>query len=183
MSDRHYDFNQLRKTMNENILTEELTDSTSTLVPSAFQTIVYGGLTIGIMDGLAASINAGIRGVTPDMVFHYVASALIGREASYNGGIPTVLMGILMHFCVAFGAATGYYILSRLNPGILRYPFISGPLYGVFVYFFMGWLIIPVTAAPKLPFSVAGMLTGIFVHIICVGSPPAFIARRFARAA
>lgn len=169
--------------MNDSILTDRLEDTSPPALPRAFQTIVYGGLAVGVMDGLAACINSGIKGATPDMVFHYIASATLGRDASYNGGIPTILLGVLMHFCVAFGAATGFYALSRIIPAVLKYPFITGPLYGVFVYFFMGWLLVPMTAAPKLPFTVTGMVTGIVIHMICVGSPPAFIARRFAKAA
>lgn len=166
--------------MNENIMTNEITEPAPVLVPSAFHTIVYGGLTVGVLDGMAACINAGLRGATPDMVFHYIASALLGREASYGGGTPTILLGVVMHFCVAVGAATGFYLLSRNLPVLLRYSVVSGALYGIVVYFVMGWLIVPLTAVPKLGFSVAGMITGIVIHMICVGSPPAFFARRFA---
>ena len=170
--------------MNEEVMIEQNEEDNTKLTPSAFQTIVYGGLTIGVLDALAASANTYFRsGATPDVVWHFVASAVIGRDASYNGGAATVVLGLFFHFCVAFGAATGYYVLCRLIPAMLRYPLISGPLYGVFVYFFMGWLIVPLTAAPKLPFAVSGMVIGIITHIICVGSPPAYIARRFVKAA
>ena len=170
--------------MSEEADTYQAVAESPVLRPSALQTIVYGGLTVGVLDAVAASVNTYLRsGATPDVVWHYVASAAIGRDASYNGGAATVVLGLLFHFCVAFGTATGYYLASRIFPVMLRHPFISGPLYGIFVYFFMGWLIVPRTAATKLPFVVSGMVTGIITHIICVGSPPAFFAWRFAKAA
>ncbi len=167
--------------MNEITVNENINETVS-LKSSAFHTIVFGGLAVGILDGSAACISSGLRsGATPDMVFHYVASGLIGRDASYNGGFPTVLLGIFCHFCVAFGAAAGYFALTSIAPAVLKFPFIVGPLYGIFVYFLMGWLIVPLTAAPKLPFVVTGMILQIVIHMICVGSPPAFIAARFAK--
>ncbi|CAN5473906.1 hypothetical protein BH10ACI2_BH10ACI2_02300 [soil metagenome] len=172
--------------MNEDKINEQtaIEPEDRKFIPSAFHTIVYGGLTVGVLDALAASLNTYVRsGATPDVVWHYVASGVIGRDAASSGGTATVVLGLFFHFCVAFGVATGYYVLSRLIPVMLTFPFISGPLYGVSVYFFMGWVVVPLTAAPKLPFAVSGLVTGIITHIVCVGSPPAFIARRFAKAA
>ena len=167
--------------MDANILSESVEPVAETTAHNALRPIVFGGLTVGILDGLAACITAGLRGVTPDMVFHYIASALLGRETSYNGGTPTVLLGVFLHFCVAFGAAAGFYFVSRVIPAALKYVWISGPLYGVVVYFVMGNLIVPLTAAPKLQSTGRGMITGILIHMVCVGLPIALWARAGAK--
>jgi hypothetical protein len=141
------------------------------------QTIVYGGLLVGTIDGLAATINAAIKGISPDRVFHYIASGLIGSDASYNGGTPTIALGILLHYTIAFGVVTAFFILTRNIPILLRRPVISGMIYGIAVYFAMGYLIVPLSAVPKLSFSVSGMITGILIHMFCVGMPAALVVR------
>ncbi len=87
--------------------------------PSAFHTIVYGGLAIGVLDGIAATVNAGIRGTSPVRVWQYVASSVLGSE-SFNGGAATMILGIVFHFLVAFGVASVYYVLVRNFPILLR---------------------------------------------------------------
>jgi hypothetical protein len=163
--------------MNENIVADQVEEKRSPSVLRAVQTIVYGGLCVGTLDGSAATINAGIRGVSPDRVFHYIASGLIGRDASYNGGAATIVLGILLHYTIAFGVVAGFFLLSRNFPVLLRRPVISGMLYGIVVYFAMGYLIVPLSAVPKIPFSFSGMITGIVIHMFCVGLPAALVVR------
>jgi hypothetical protein len=162
--------------MNENVISEQVAE-TRPSSHRAFHTIVYGGLLVGTTDGLAATINAATKGISPDRVFHYIASGLIGSDASYNGGAPTIALGILLHYTIAFGVVTAFFILSRNIPILLRRPVISGMIYGIAVYFVMGYLIVPLSAVPKLSFSVSGMITGILIHMFCVGMPAALVVR------
>ena len=167
--------------MNENVLAEEV-NSPSIAVPKAFQTIVFSGLTVGTLDGIAACVNAAARvGITPDRVFKYIASAILGRETAYAGGFETVLLGILMHYGVAFGVATAFYLIVSRVPVLLRYPLIVGPVFGTAVYFTMAYLIVPLTRVVQGPFSMSGMIIMIVIHMICVGLPPALIAAYLAR--
>ncbi len=151
------------------------------LRPSWLHTIFLGGVTVGVLDCIAAMTNAYMRsGVTPDRVWQYVASSVLGQE-SFNGGAATVALGLLFHFCVAFGVATGFYLLSRLFPAVIRFPFIVGPLYGIAVYFIMSYGIVPLTLARQGPFNWYGLISGLIIHILFVGLPPALITRRFAK--
>lgn len=153
------------------------------LRPSAFHTIVLGGLTVGVLDCMAAMTNAYFRsGVTPDRVWQYVASSVLGSE-SFNGGAATVALGLLFHFCVAFGVATGYYVLSRIFPAMIRRPLISGPLYGIAVYFLMSYAIVPLTLVKQGAFNWYGLVSGLIIHMLFVGSPVALITNRYARRA
>lgn len=81
------------------------------------------------------------------------------------------MLGILLHYTIAFGVVTAFFILSRNLPILLRRPVISGMIYGIAVYFVMGYLIVPPSAVPKIPFSLSGMITGILIHMFCVGLP------------
>lgn len=149
--------------------------------PRAFEAIVYGGLVVGVLDGLAATTQFGLRGGTPIRLFQYVASGLLGA-ASYNGGWATFLLGVLIHFFIAFVAAAVYYRLSLSFPVLIRRAVLCGIIYGVAVYFFMSRIVVPLSATRKLPFSFTQMLIGLLIHILFIGLPIALLARRSARA-
>src|SRR5437016_3481931 len=122
-------------------------DETVSGRPSAFETIAYGGLAIGICDFLDASIFFPLYyGMSFVDVWHGSASGLIGREASRGGGLKTALLGILLHFVVATCIAAVYYILSRNIPFLIRHPVISGLTFGVTANFVMQWIVIPLSA-------------------------------------
>lgn len=149
--------------------------------PRAVETIVYGGLAVGVLDGLYAVISSGLKGVSPVRVFQFVASGLLGR-ASFSGGTKTALLGVALHFVVAFIVAAVYYAVSLALPALVRRAALSGLLYGVAVYLVMNFLVLPLAAVPPLPFSFTGLLFGMLGHAFVVGLPVALIARRSARA-
>jgi hypothetical protein len=167
--------------MNENMFADQLEETSSLSISRSLQTIIYGGLCVGTLDGLAAVINAATKGVSPDRVFHYIASGLIGQDASYDGGAATIVLGILMHFAIAFTVVAVFFLLSRNFPLLLRRVVVSGMLYGIAVYFAMAYLIVPLSAVPKLAFSISGMLTSIVIHMFCVGLPAAFVVASMSR--
>jgi hypothetical protein len=151
--------------------------NTSTLGnPRAFETILYGGLAVGVLDFTEIVLFVWLRGGRPITVFQYVASGAIGRDA-YNGGWKTFLLGVMFHFVVAFGVATAFYMASRFLPILIRHAIVCGMIYGVAVYFFMNKVVIPLSAAAKLPFTWIGFLNGIIGHALLVGLPVALIAR------
>jgi hypothetical protein len=145
--------------------------------PRAFDAIVYGGLVAGVLDLLAASINAYLRGTSPVRVWQYVASGLLG-PASYSRGYASVLLGIFCHFLIAFTAAAVFFFASLRFPILVRRAVVFGIVYGVVVYFFMSRVVVPLSAARTFPFSFQALLTGLAIHIVCVGLPIALLARR-----
>ncbi|MGH9769241.1 MAG: hypothetical protein ACREAB_17580 [Blastocatellia bacterium] len=166
--------------MTENVFALSSDNSHSLQRPRAFNAILYGGLAVGVLDGLAAAILSSLRGGSPDRVFQYVASGLIGR-GSFQGGWATALLGVALHFLIAFIWATIYYGASLKLPELIRRPAIWGPIYGVVVYFAMQIVVVPLSAIQKAPFSFGAPLQGIIVHIICVGLPIALFAWRSAK--
>jgi hypothetical protein len=140
--------------------------------PRAFLRIIFGGLIVGVLDGSAALINAGIRGVTPAQVFQYISSGLLG-PASYKDGWATVLLGVLIHFLIALVATSVYYFASLKFPVLIQQGVICGMIYGVAVYFFMSRIVTPLSAARRLPFSLPQLL----IHIFIVGLSIGLVAR------
>ena len=60
-----------------------------------------------------------------------------------------------------------------------QYVYVSGTLYGVAVYFFMGYVVVPLSAHSKGHFSFHGMVIGVVIHIMCVGLPIAITTRKY----
>lgn len=147
--------------------------------PRAFETIVYGGLAIGILDFFDASIFFPLYyGISFLDVWHGPASGLIGREASRSGGWNTALLGILAHFLVAFSIATFYFVLSRLIPFLIAHPIISGLIYGVAAHFVMQYVVVPLSAIGTVPNwpPIGSLLNSLIGHALFVGLPVALIA-------
>lgn len=144
---------------------------------SVARAILYGGLAVGILDGLYAVVLWGLRGVKPDRVFQGVAAGLLGR-GSFDGGAPTALLGLLLHFFIAFCVAAVYVLASRRWDVLARRPVICGLLYGVLVYLVMTYVVVPLSAAggglPTLP----RFLLNAAFHALLVGLPAALFAAR-----
>ncbi len=149
--------------------------------PSAFETIVYGGLAIGILDFLDASIFFTLyTGATLQRVWQGVAAGLLGRDAAVAGGWNTAALGIFLHFVIAFIIAAVYYAGTRVLPVLLRHAVLCGLAYGVVCNFFMQWVVIPLSAAggsTPAPFSLPVFLNSVIGHALLVGLPVALIAR------
>ena len=162
--------------MSASIPPRSVDNNSPTARPRAFQTIIYGGLIVGVLDALDATIFSGLRGVSPSRVWQFVASGLLGR-ASFDGGMKTAALGLLIHFLIAFILAAIYYGASLYFPVLVRRAVLWGLLYGVAVYFVMNYLVLPLSAAPPLRFSVASFLNGLIGHALLVGLPIALVAR------
>lgn len=150
--------------------------------PSAFHTIVFGGLAIGILDFIDASTFFPLYyGITFQQVWWGPASGILGREAARGGGWNSAFLGIFLHFVVAFCIATVYYIASRFIPFLIRHPIVSGLISGVIANYVMQCVVIPLSArggSPSSVFSepVGSMLNSLIGHALLVGLPVALIA-------
>jgi len=147
--------------------------------PKALDTILLGGLAIGVLDFLDASIFFPLYfGISFLDVWHGPASGILGRESSRAGGLNTALLGILMHFCVAFSIATVYFLISRFIPAMIRHPIVSGLVFGVASHFVMQYVVIPLSAIGRIsPWPPIGsLLNSLIGHALLVGLPVALIA-------
>jgi len=118
------------------------------------------------------------KGVTQTL--QYIASGLVGQDA-FNGGYVTVALGVFFHFLIAFITAGVFYEASRMIPALFKRPLLWGPMFGVGVYVIMNYVVVPLTAAPKVPLTWGMLLNGILGHALLVGLPIAMLANRSAR--
>jgi hypothetical protein len=112
--------------------------------------LVRAGLLTGVTDGLFATVESLlIPGSTVMKLWQGVASTVLGKPA-YDGGIPTALLGVLMHFCVAFGWSAVFLFVVMRSSWVRRT--VSSPsgvvgiaaLYGPFIWLVMSLVVIPV---------------------------------------
>lgn len=141
--------------------------------------LVTGTLVVGILDILDAFIFFGLRGVKPISILQSIASGVLGRTA-YQGGLSTALLGLLLHFVIAFGVVATYLIATRLMPSLNRRPLIYGALYGIAVYVVMNFVIVPLSHAAlgAGPTPLIVRANGVLIHMIGVGLPAALVAAR-----
>lgn len=109
-----------------------------------------------------------------DVIYQSVASGLLGKEA-YRGGLATATLGLFLHFFIATTAAAVYVGASRRLPTLRNQPVPCGLGFGVAVYLFMKYLVLPLSAVVRLsPLDPAAMVG----HAFLVGLPIALAAAR-----
>jgi uncharacterized membrane protein YagU involved in acid resistance len=144
---------------------------------SVVDAILWGGLIAGIMDAADGVVAYAFKDLNPVQALQYIASGLLGR-ASFNGGLATAGLGALLHFLIAFGVAAVYVIASRYIAPLKNQAVVFGSLFGVAVYFFMNYLVLPFSAVTQSPFSLPLFINGVVGHAIFVGVPIAVSAGR-----
>lgn len=152
--------------------------TSSTRKTAALPTILTAGLVCGALDITAALVVYGQFGLKPQRLLQGIAAGLLGERA-FEGGFATAALGLLCHFIIAFSAAAVFYAVSRQWNFLVEHAAISGPLYGVAVYYFMQRVVLPLSNAVRYPFTVRGMIIGVVIHIFWVGLPIALVVRRF----
>lgn len=148
--------------------------------PRALETILYGGLAIGILDMLFAFVFYWlILGAQRVRIFQSVAAGVLGTDAARAGGEKTFWLGLLLHFVVATCIAAVYYLATLALPFLIRHPVPSGLIYGLIAYVVMNYVVIPLSAIDisKRTFDWHTVLPAFIAHAFLVGLPVALIAR------
>ena len=151
--------------------------------PKPARVIFWGGLIAGALDITGACVVAWLRaGVPPKNVFQSVASGLYGPTSSQLGW-KSAAIGLALHFFIATVWTAVYFAASRSITFLLGQPLVSGVLYGIIVYSFMNFVVIPLSAIPKraTPPPLSSRLIGLSIIILCIGIPIAFIVRKFSK--
>ncbi len=143
-----------------------------------FGWIVAGGLLIGTLDAIYAVVFWGMRGAAPIRIFQSIAAGLLGREAAFRGGIRTEALGLGLHYFIALAIVVVYFVAARSWLMLLKRPFVYGALYGVLVYIFMNYVVIPLSATTRPAFLLSWVVCSVIVHAFLIGVPAALFARK-----
>jgi hypothetical protein len=119
------------------------------MIRNPWSRLVRAGLLTGIVDGLFSSVlSVFFYGSTVTRLFQGVASTLLGK-AALDGGTSTALLGVLMHFGVAFGWSAVFLLLVQRSSGIRRVLALPygvakvASVYGPFIWLVMSLVVIP----------------------------------------
>jgi hypothetical protein len=141
--------------------------------------VLVGGGAAAVLDGLDAVVAFRmVLGLDAKTIYQFVASGMLGPSA-FTGGTATALVGVAVHCLVAFSSAALFVLASARFPRLLERPVFYGALYGVAVYAFMNYVVIPLSLIPPAPFSLALFLNGVIGHAVFVGLPIALAARYY----
>jgi len=138
--------------------------------------VLLGTLTVGTLDALDAVIFFYLfRGTTPVQIFQGIASGLIGR-ASFSGGFRTTLLGIAIHYFIAFMVILTFLVVSRRVSTLRRWPLGAGLAYGIGVWLFMNLVVLPLSVG-RPRFIRPVVTNGLLIHMFGVGLPSSLFAR------
>ena len=144
---------------------------------STGRALLYGTLAVGILDIIDAFVFFGLRsGVSPVRILQSIAAGLLGR-ASFSGGWRTAVLGLALHFFIAFVVVLVYLLASRRLPILTRDYIACGLAYGVLVYLVMNFVVLPLSAAGGGARPGVVVLNGVLIHMFGVGLPAALAAR------
>jgi len=147
----------------------------------AYRPILLGGLIAGTLDMTAACVQAWLRaGVTPIRVAQFIASGALGPPA-LTGGNKTAALGFAFHYLIATTATAVFYFASRKMRFLVERPISMGLLYGVFVWLFMNFVVIRLSAITPRATTLSNRIIGLLIIMFCVGLPIALIVRRFSK--
>lgn len=111
--------------------------------------LLRAGLLTAVVDGTFSSVLSSVfYGSTVARLFQGVAATLLGPTA-INGGTRPALIGLAMHFGVAFGWSTVFLLLTMRSAWlrrVLRAPYgviRIAAVYGPFVWLCMSVIVIP----------------------------------------
>ena len=144
-----------------------------------YQIISLGALLLGTWDLLFARIFWSSKGVHFVDVLQSIASGIYGK-ASHIGGAKTAIVGAVCHYFIALCMVLAYFLVSRKLSVLVRRPLSVGVAYGIFLYFFMNLVVVPLSAIGHTVFgNTTWMVWSIVMHslfgVLCA------MTTRFAR--
>ncbi len=139
-------------------------------------------LAIGVGGGIAGTLDL----LQACMLFGWdiplaIAGGLLGKQA-FQGGAGTYVLGVLLHFFIAYSAAAVYYGASRKLLFMTEHPLVCGLFFGAAVEEVMTLIVLPLSALhSRGPYKLRDLILGLLVHMVVVGLPISFSVRRFAK--
>src|SRR5215467_8253444 len=93
-----------------------------------------------------------------------IAAGLLGRQA-FTGGAGMYVLGVLLHFFIAFSATAIFYGASRKLTFMTEHPLVCGLFYGMAVELVMSYVVLALTALHSHgTYEVRAVFIGLNVH-------------------
>jgi hypothetical protein len=142
--------------------------------------VLVGGGVAATLDIVYAILRQMGFGRSPLWTLQSVASGWLGEGAFTSGALGGVI-GLVSHYGILFVAAALYLVVSQRVRVLQTHALACGALFGVLVYLFMNFVVLPLSAFPyPLKYPPLRLLEGFASHAFFVGVPIAFAIRKFA---
>lgn len=138
--------------------------------------IVMATLVAGTLDILSACVYTLIAGRAPINMLKGLASAVLG-DGAVKGGIGVALAGLLLHFAIMAVMVAFFVIAANRLPVLKARWLLAGIAYGVGLWAVMNLVVLPLRFGWH-PFTPLGLAEQFFSHIVLVGIPIAWFAKR-----
>ena len=144
--------------------------------------VVLAGAAGATCDIVYAFVYYGWKGASPERILQTVASGWLGK-ASFEGGWTSAALGLASHYAIVIVAAALFHAVARRWAWLRDEPITTGLIYGLAIYAFMNFVVLPLSAYPyPLRFPLLTTATGLLVHMVGVGLSISLITRRAHRA-
>ena len=145
-----------------------------------YKVVLLTGLLAGTLDIISAILVAYLTsGRVPYKIFHYISSGVLGKEKAYAGGFEMVILGLFLHFLIAY-IFTVFYFWIYPKVGFLSInKVVSAILYGAFMWVVMNKVVLPLSRVPQGKFDWTQAIIGLTVLIVMLGLPIAFNAHKY----
>ncbi len=144
--------------------------------------LLLTGLIAGTLDILSAYVNGFIRtGHISRKMFQYIAGGAIGLKNSLNGGLPVILLGVFIHYFIAFLFTFFFFVLYRKNRFFGLNKFVAALVYGIFIWTVMNLIVLPLSALPPGTIKPGNALLDCLILAAMIGLPCAISASAYYR--
>ena len=146
---------------------------------SIWKPIFVATLVCGTLDILFATILTLMRGKEPAAMLRFVASGPFPQATEW--GAAGSLLGLAVHYSLMAIMVAWFMVAARNVPALTDKPWLAGLIYGLITWAVMNLIVVPLRFPAAWPPTAMGVITQLFAHIVLVGLPTAYIARRYMR--
>jgi hypothetical protein len=144
--------------------------------PRLLNAIIVGGAVAGTLDLTSAFFTFGVG------VPRAIAGGLLGRGVVRGDGPFIWILGVVLHFFIAYSAATVYCLASRKLSFLADHWLVCGVFYGIGFFLVMNLIVLPLCALHSAgPYTLRGLLQGLIVHMLIIGLPISFSLHKLSR--
>jgi hypothetical protein len=144
--------------------------------------LLLGAIAVGTLDILYAIVFWHPKGVPTIRIFQSIAAGLYGK-AAFTGGAHMAEIGAALHYFISLCIVLVYWVASKRIRMLTERPFYYGSIYGVLVWLFMNFVVIPLSFSKPPAFLFSWVAWSIVVHAFLIGVPAALTARTLSRRA
>ena len=149
-----------------------------------FRRVLLTALVAGTLDILTAYTKGFIQsGHISKRMFQFIAGGALGLKDSMAGGIGVILLGVFFHYFIAFSFTLFFFLIYPKVSILSVNKYVSGLVYGIFVWLVMNEIVWPLSRLPRYPFNLQNAIIEALILMVMIGLPISLSAYSYYRKA